>query len=96
VDLDNVSVSSEDTSLAEGHVLLSGVLSETPVEGLGDLLAASKLELSTADGLDNMLLVGILGADRQEDLTNVDTGGDANGLAVRVTHTGGETISSGA
>ena len=96
VDLDNVAVSSEDTGLTESDIFLTGVLGETPLEGLEDLLATGELELATADGLDDMGLGGILGADGEEDLANVDTGGDADGLAVRVTHTGGEAIGSGA
>ena len=96
VDLDDVTVGGEDTGLTESNVLLTGVLGEAPLERLEDLLATGELELTTTDGLDDMGLGGILGTDGEEDLANVDTGGDADGLAVRVTHTGGETIGSGA
>ena len=96
VDLNNVAVGGEDAGLTESDIFLTGVLGETPLEGLEDLLATGELELATADGLDDMGLGGVLGADGEEDLANVDTGGDADGLAVRVTHTGGETIGSGA
>lgn len=96
VDLDNVTVGGEDTGLAESDIFLTGVLGETPLQRLEDLLATSELELATTDGLDDMGLGGILGTDGEEDLANVDTGSNANGLTVRVTHTGGETIGSGA
>eukprot|EP01083_Nonionella_stella_P069384 184977_1 len=38
----------------------------------------------------------ILSANGKKDLSNVHTSGNSNGLTIRVTHTGGEPISSGA
>jgi hypothetical protein len=43
-----------------------------------------------------MRFVNILGSHGDQNLSNSDTGGDTDWLSVRVTHTGGETISSGA
>mmetsp|Transcript_35914 Transcript_35914/g.86773 ORF Transcript_35914/g.86773 Transcript_35914/m.86773 type:complete len:215 (+) Transcript_35914:354-998(+) len=39
--------------------------------------------------------MNILGSDRKKDLSNINTGGNTNGLSVRVTHTGRQTIGSG-
>mmetsp|Transcript_115005 Transcript_115005/g.330360 ORF Transcript_115005/g.330360 Transcript_115005/m.330360 type:complete len:161 (+) Transcript_115005:329-811(+) len=41
-----------------------------------------------------MSLILILGTNTDEDLSNIDTGGDTNGFTIRVTHTRRETIGS--
>jgi len=96
VDLDNVSVARELSVAALLDVYFAGVLGESPLGGFENLLAAGKLELSTANGLNDVGLVLVLRANGEKNLANVDTGGDTNGLTVGVSHTGGQSIGSGA
>ena len=96
VDLDDVTVGAELSVLPLGDVLLAGELGESPLGGAEDFLTAGKFELSAAEGLDDVGLVGVLGADGDEDLADGDAGGDSDGLSVGVPHTGTETISSSA
>ena len=80
------------------HALEVGVnvLGETVFTGDEDLLTAGELELGTTEGLASVLDVLTLGADGDEDGTDVDTGRLTESLAVSVTHTGLESISTGA
>ena len=93
--LDVASIGLETTGSALSDVVLTGQLGETPLLGDDDLLATSKLELGTTESLDDNSLVGILGTDREDDLTNVDTGSSSQGLTPGTTHTGLKTISTG-
>ena len=93
--LDNVSISREITTSTKGNVFFTLVLGESPFQGLQNLLATSKLEFSTTDGLDDVSLVCILGTDGEQDLSNVDTGSHANRLSVRVAHTTRQAIGTG-
>jgi len=96
VDLDDVSVARELSVAAFLDVLLTGVLGESPPGGLEDLLASGELELSTTDGFHDVGLAGVLGADGQKNLSDIDTGGNTDGLSVRVPHSGGQSIGTGA
>ena len=95
MDLDDVSVGRQLATLSHTDVVLTGVLGKSPLETLQNLLTSSELKFTTADGLDDVRLGGILTTDREEHLPDVNTGGDADGLSVRVTHTRREPISSG-
>ena len=96
VDLDNVSVAGEFSTATFLDVYLSGVLGESPLGRLQNLLASGKLEFTPTNGLDDVCLGVVLCADTQQDLSDVDTGGNPNGLTVRVSHTGRKPISTGA
>jgi hypothetical protein len=62
-------------------LFLLGTFGESPFHRLENLLASSKLELSTTDGFNNLVAYReILGTDRDPDLTNIDTSGSSNGL----------------
>jgi len=59
-------------------------------------LPSGELEFTTTNGLNNVWLGGILSTHRKEDLSNIDTGGNANGLSVRMPHSAGKPIGSSA
>jgi hypothetical protein len=82
--------------LAELDVVLAANGGETPVLGDDDLLATRELVHGAAEGLDGGGAVGVTGADGQDDLADVDTGDLTLGLSEGTTHTGLETIGSGA
>jgi len=71
-------------------------LSESPLVGAHDLLPSRELELGAAQGLDHVVSVNVTRADRHDDLADGHTGSHLHGLTVRATHTGGESIGSGA
>jgi len=87
-------VGHDETGVLAGLVLLRGEASEADLAGDIDSLTASELHLCTAEGLDEVGAVGGLGADREDDVADVDTGDHACGLAKGTTHTGLETISA--
>lgn len=64
---------------------------ESPLLGDDDLLASGELVTGTAESLHDDGGVGVLGADGEDDLANVDTGHGAVGLAPGATHAGLET-----
>jgi len=69
---------------------------ETESTGDENLLATWELELGTTEGLLGVGHTRDLGSDGDQDGANVDTGGLTEGFAVSVTHTGLESISTGA
>lgn len=92
-------VGTVDLDVAAGalvDVLLAPQVGEAPVLGDDDLLAAGELVLGAAEGLDGVGQVGVTGSDGEQDLADLDTGNETVGLAVGTTHTGLETIGSGA
>lgn len=95
-ELDVGTVDLDTALLAEADVLLAAERSETPVLGDDDLLATRELVHGAAESLDGGRTVGVTGADGQEDLANVHTSHGAVGLTEGTTHTGLETIGSGA
>lgn len=95
-ELDVSTVDPDATLLPLLDVLLTAEGSEAPLLGDDDLLATGELVLGTSEGLDSGSPVGVLGAEGQDDLANVDTGDGSIGLAESTTHTGLETIGSGA
>jgi hypothetical protein len=80
----------------ELFVLVAGQVGETPFARSQNKLAARELVFGTTEGFDDMRVMLVFGADRENDLANVNTGNDTLGLAVGVTHTRLETICAGA
>lgn len=95
-ELDVGTIDLDPTFLAETDVLLAAQRGEAPVLGDDDLLATGELVHGSAESLDGGGTVGITGTDREQDLANVHTSNGAVGLAKGTTHTGLETIGSGA
>jgi len=96
VHLDNVTISTQFSTLSKSDILLTRVFGESPLQTLKNLLPSGKLELSTTNGLHDMGLTRILTTHAHQNLSNVDTRGNTNGLSVRVPHTAGKPIGSSA
>merc|ERR1712217_109105 len=77
-------------------VLVLGELGETPILGDVHLLAAGELELGSAQGIDGNIRVLLQRTDGDEDAADVHTGDGAVRLSVGATHTGLQTICTGA
>ena len=77
------------------QVVLLGETSEAPVLADVDLLSAGELELGSSQSLDSDGLLVLSGSDRHEHLTDINSGGDHDGLTEGTTHTGLESISTG-
>lgn len=92
--LDVTTIILETASSTGIEVVLTRELGEAPLFGNNDLLATSKLEFCTTKGLDDNGLVCILGTDREDDLTNVDTGSCTHGFSIGSTHSCLKTIST--
>lgn len=71
-------------------------LGETPLVGAHDLLSSRELELCSSKSFDHVKSIGVLGAHREDDLTNSNAGSHFHGFAVRPTHTGRKSIGTGA
>jgi len=69
---------------------------ETVFTGDENLLSAGELELGTTEGFLGVGNIIDLGSDGDQNGTNADTGSLTEGLSVSVTHTGLESISTGA
>lgn len=82
--------------LAKLDVFLAADGGEAPVLGDDDLLAAGELVHGAAESLDGGGTVGVTGADGHKDLADVHTGDETLRLTEGTTHTGLETIRSGA
>jgi hypothetical protein len=90
--LDVTTIRSELTSSTSLNIVGTSERSETPLLGDDDLLLTGELILAASQSLNNDSLVGILGTDRENDLTNVDTGNETIGLTESTTHTGLQSI----
>jgi len=95
VDLDDVSVTTEFSTASLFDVHLTGVLRKAPPGTFQNLLTAGKLEFATTDRLHNMDLGRVFGTDTQQDLSDVDTGGNADGFSIRMSHSRGQSIGTG-
>lgn len=93
--LHDVAIRRQFTTAAQADIFFAGVGSEAPLQTLEDLLSSRELELSTTDGFDDVRFVGVLGANADQDLANVNPGGNPNGFAVRVAHPGRQSIGAG-
>lgn len=69
--------------LAKSGVLGLGVRSEAPLVGDDDVLATRELVLASAESLDDVLQVGLLRADGEDDLSDVDARDQASRLSER-------------
>jgi len=69
--------------------------SETPLLGDDDLLPSGELVPGTTESLHDDGLVRVLATDRHDDLTDADTSGGTDRLAVGATHTLLKPIGSG-
>lgn len=79
------------------HLVLKFVgveLGKAPLFGYVDLLAAGELELGSAQGFDHVLLVLQLGADRHDDLADVDPRHCALRFPEGTSHAGLEPVSA--
>ena len=85
-------VGHDETSVLAGLVLLRGEASEADLAGDIDSLTTSKLHLCTTESLDEVGAVRGLGTNREDDVTDIDTGNHACGLTEGTTHTGLQTI----
>lgn len=94
--LDVNAIRDDPALLAASHVHLTVELGEAPLVGSHDLLTSRELKLGTAQSLDDVRSVGVLGTHRNDDLADGDTGSHLHGLAVRASHTRGETIGTSA
>lgn len=93
--LDVRSVRNQTTVFLGDFVFFTSEFGETPFVGNDNLLATGELVLATTEGLDDDGFVSILGTDRDENLTNVDTSAGTDGFTKSTTHTGLETIGTG-
>jgi len=84
------------TLLSVGSILLTVELGESPLLGHDNLLSSRELEGSTAGSLNDVLGHVVLATDREDDLSNLDTGNDTVGLSESTTHSSLESIGSGA
>jgi len=78
------------------HPLVIGTvpLGEAPSLGHVNLLSAGKLELGTSQSLNNVILKLVVASDREQDLSDTDTGTGSMGLTESTSHSSLEPISS--
>lgn len=77
----------EPALLAAAHVVGAVPLGEAPLVGAHDLLTTGELELGTAQSLNGVVAVHILGANGENALANGDTRRHLHGLTIRTSHT---------
>merc|ERR1712243_340579 len=78
------------------HLLVVGTveLGESPLLGDVNLLTAGELELGSPEGLDDGILMLVVGPDRHQGLSDVDTSDGSLGLAESSPHSSLQTISA--
>lgn len=76
-------------------VVLTVKRSEAPLFGDDDLLLTGELVTSTTKSLDDDGLVGVLSADGNENLADIDTSSQTSRLTPGTTHTLLQTIGTG-
>ncbi len=86
--LDVDTVGNDLASLLKLVELLLGVLSETELDGSGNLLATGELEHGSSQGLLSVLKIVLLNSDGHKDGADVNTGSSAVGLTPSLSHTG--------
>jgi hypothetical protein len=93
----NVSTVDPDLALlALLDVLVALERGETPHLGDNNLLATGELVLATPQSLEGGGAVRVTGSDGHEDLADVDTGNETVGLSEGTTHSGLQSIGTGA
>jgi hypothetical protein len=95
-ELDVATIGEELAFSTSGDIVFTGQGSETPLLGDDDLLLTGELVLAASQGFDDGGLVRILGTDREDDLTNVDTSDQTVGLTESTTHTSLQSIGTSA
>ena len=95
-DLDADTVANDLVGLEESLEIRVNNFGESELPGDEDGLSAGELELRATESLLGKRNKFGLGADGDQDGSNVHTGGLEEGLSVSVTHTGLESISTGA
>jgi len=94
--LDTDAVWHESSVSSHRLKLLALPLGEAPLATDVDLLATGELELGSPQCLDDLILVHVLGAHRQDDLSDVHARNRAQRLAKRTAHSRLQPISAGA
>lgn len=84
------------TLLSHSNVFFTAQRGEAPVLADDDLLTTRELVHGTTEGFDGGGAVSITGANTDEDLADVHAGNDTVGFTEGTTHTGLESIGSGA
>jgi hypothetical protein len=74
----------------------TGPLGEAPLVGSHDGLTAGELELGATQSLNDVVGGGVLSSHRVDDLANGNAGSHLGSLTVRTSHTGRQTIGTGA
>jgi len=87
-----VALVEQTVSSLQSQVLSREEGSETPLLGNDNVLGTGELVRRTTQGLDELGLEGILTADGVDNLTNVQTSDNTEGLAKSMTHTTGQPI----
>ena len=86
-ELDESTVVLDLTGISPSDVLSSVQVGETPLLGDDDLLLTWELVSGSSQTLNNDVLVGILGSDREDDLTDIDSGSQTVRLTPGTSHT---------
>lgn len=84
--LDITTVRLEFSSLSLFDVFFTRELGESPFVGNDNLLSSGELVLASTQGFNHDSLVGILCSDRDQNLTNVDTGSSPLRFAPSTSH----------
>jgi len=87
---------SELSFILEFSVIFVAELGETVFTGNDDLLSTGELELASSEGFDSMGNVLFNKSDGVEDLVDLNSGDFTDGLTESTSHTGLESISTGA
>merc|ERR1719326_2673667 len=90
--LATVSVWEDFAGSHEFTELFGGELGETPVLGSVDLLSSWELHLGSSESLVGVVVVGLLGSDGKDWVTDVDSANETVWLTVGTSHTGLEPI----
>ncbi len=84
----------ETILLLQDFILITFELGETPFVGDDNVLTTGELVLRTTERFDDGMLLLVLTANRQDDITDGNTGYQASGLAKGATHARLQTDSS--
>jgi hypothetical protein len=95
-ELNICTVDQNTTLLLQPYILLPSQRGETPVLADNDLLSAGELVHRSSQGLDGGGAMAIKSADGKKDLANVDTSNGSVWLAPSATHSGLQSIGTGA
>jgi len=94
--LNTDSISSNLSSFLESEEVSHNVISESVLSGDENHLTSGDLELCSSEGFLGVVYVFWVGSNGDKNGADADTGALAKSLSVGVTHTGLESISTGA